>query len=935
MMSASPALAVSPSARWSTVETPHFRIHYPAGPNMPLLAQRLARTCEAAHAALTPRLNWTPATKTDVLLTDDVDSSNGSASSFLRPVMTFYAEQPDDLSVLNDYDDWLWGLVVHEYAHILHLDNATGPPAWLNAVFGKLFNMNELLPRWYTEGLATFEESNLSSGGRLRSSLFDAWLRATVIEGKTFSLAETTHVPVRWPRGSLAYLYGGHFLGFIARKHGEEALARFNARYGARLIPYALNATALDAMGEDFISLYREWQEDLKRQYEAQLAPVRAAGLTPFTPLTTSGQGTSQPRFSPDGSRLFYVEVGPDRRPAIRSIRPDGSDGRSEVRLWTDATFDLSPDGNRVAFSAADVHDQFYVFEDLSEADLKTHRTRRLTWGLRATEPEYAPDGKTLAFVGRSGGGFTYLGLYNFAARTVTKLYEPPLEGKVFTPTFTPEGDALVFGQQVNGGRHLRRLQLNTGEVTTLLGDRFMNVQPRFADAQTLLFSSDRTGIYNLYAMDLATGEVHARSNVETGAFHPEPSPDGGSLAFTHYSSRGYDVAVMKGGDVPALPERAARPAPLYSDAPSVTYPVTGYRPWRSLLPQYWLPYMVGDPRGYVLGVQTAGSDVVGRHAWSASAGYGVTSREPTASIEYQAHVIYPVLSFAAGTGIAQAPGFAAGLYDRHWLLQANAQFPYDTLDSSMAVTFSYEWRLIDPQHTVHLEPDDPVPVLPRRGTVGALGVTFSWSNVRRYAFSISPEEGHAFSLTVRKSMAALGGSFDFTTAQAQYQTYLALPWKKHHVAALRLSGAAALGDVGSRRVYSLGGIALNDPVMQALEGDRASGLYLRGYPPGAFSGNLYLLGTLEYRFPLADLDFGLGTLPLFFRRLHGAAFADVATLGDGALQLGPVRPSVGLELRTELTVAYALGAELRLGLARGLSSRGIWDVYLALGSSF
>src|SRR4051794_32822690 len=84
--------AVPPTAHWRTVETPHFYVHFPDGPNQESLAQRLARTCEAAHAALTPRLEWAPARKTEVLLTDDVDSPNGSASASLRPVMAFYAD---------------------------------------------------------------------------------------------------------------------------------------------------------------------------------------------------------------------------------------------------------------------------------------------------------------------------------------------------------------------------------------------------------------------------------------------------------------------------------------------------------------------------------------------------------------------------------------------------------------------------------------------------------------------------------------------------------------------------------------------------------------------------------------------------------------------------------------------------------------------------
>ncbi len=932
------AHAVAPTARWFTLETEHFRVHFHEGAHMEALAQRIGRTAEAAHAALTPRLHWTPSRKVDVLLTDDVDSSNGSASSYLRPVMTFYAELPEDMSVLHDYDDWAWGLVVHEYSHILHLDNATGPPAWINRVFGNQLMMNNLLPRWYTEGLATYEESNLSSGGRLRSSLFDMWLRATFLEGKPFDLAETSHVPTRWPRGNLAYLYGGRFLGFIAERHGEDALARFNRGYGARLLPYALNATALDTIGEDFIHLYREWQASLVEGYARFLAPARAAGLTPVSVLTTAGQSTDHPHFSADGQRLFYLELGPDRRPAIRSMRPDGSENRKEAQLWADAIFDLSPDGKKLIFSSSEIFEEYSIFDDLYEVDLQTRSRERLSWGLRATEPAYSPDGKSVAFVARSGGGGTWLGLLTLEDRKLTRLYEPSVDNRVFTPSFSPDGGALVFSQQVDGARQLRRLNLATREVETLLGDRFMNLQPRYAGPERLLFSSDRTGIFNLYALELTSRAVRQLSNVETGAFHPDLSPDGKTLAFTHYSARGYDIATMSAQPPPLaapLPDRPPRPPPQYRDDPKVTYPVAAYNPLPSLLPQYWVPLLVSDPRGLAVGLETSGSDIVGRHAWALTAAYGLTSHEPAASLEYQAHVVYPLLGASVSTYTSQAPGFRTGFYDRQYAFTADASFPYDTLDSSMSVGISYEWRYLDPHYDVHLEPDQPAPLLPRRGSIGALALSWNWSNARRYAYSISAEEGHSLAFSVRKSTAVLGGTFEFAAVDARYQTYLALPWLKHHVAALRVAVGAAIGDVGNRPLYSLGGISLNDPVLQLFRNQRAGSGFLRGYPPSAFAGNTFALGTLEYRFPIADLNVGVDTLPLFFRRISGSVFTDVGTVGQEALQLGPLRPSVGVELKTELTAVYALGAELRLGLARGLSFRGIWDVYLSVGSTF
>ena len=109
--------SVRPTADWRTVETEHFRItyHEPLGALMP----KLAVICERAHAMLVPLLKHAPRFRTEVLITDDTDFSNGSASVTPFPVVRLYLSSPDNRSELNDYDDWLFALFVHEYTHVL------------------------------------------------------------------------------------------------------------------------------------------------------------------------------------------------------------------------------------------------------------------------------------------------------------------------------------------------------------------------------------------------------------------------------------------------------------------------------------------------------------------------------------------------------------------------------------------------------------------------------------------------------------------------------------------------------------------------------------------------------------------------------------------------------------------------------------------------
>ena len=55
--------------------------------------------------------------KTLVFLADDTDDANGFAGVLPRNAIQLNTTAPPGFSELDDYDDWLFGLIAHEYTH--------------------------------------------------------------------------------------------------------------------------------------------------------------------------------------------------------------------------------------------------------------------------------------------------------------------------------------------------------------------------------------------------------------------------------------------------------------------------------------------------------------------------------------------------------------------------------------------------------------------------------------------------------------------------------------------------------------------------------------------------------------------------------------------------------------------------------------------------
>jgi hypothetical protein len=434
------------------------------------------------------------------------------------------------------------------------------------------------------------------------------------------------------------------------------------------------------------------------------------------------------------------------------------------------------------------------------------------------------------------------------------------------------------------------------------------------------VFRSDRDGVSNLYALHLDDRSLVRLTNVLGGASQPSVSPDGRTLAYVAYSSRGYDVNVTSlsmDRASPAKPYVDHHPAPRPDPLPA-SGAVRPYRPWSMLLPRFWMPWIElgdGDDR---FGVATGGSDALLRNTWAAQVTWGRDAERVNARAFY----LYDRFRTTwLVTGQDQTDSYAEGLV-RTRRVDLQAAVPLRrTIRSiqTLSVTYRREREEL-------LGGQDPAP----RADLGGIETAYALATARSYPYSISPVDGSRVRLAWLREAKGLGSDLDLDKLTLDARFYQRLLGERD-VLAVRAAGGTTYGEPGFEGSFAVGGY----PDASLFDIVRTNNAVLRGYPDNAFSGRRFVTANLEYRFPLFTPERGWRSLPLFLRHFHGTVFLDAADAWSGAFQLEDVKTAAGVALGVDTAIGFALPVTGEVAVARGFGELGETRVYFRFGLSF
>ena len=948
--SSASAATIDPAFHFSTRETEHFHIHYHQG--LEDTARRAALLAERSHSLMTAAFGWTPQEKTHIVLADSSDLANGFATVIPYNLIYVYTVPPGPGTSIGQYEDWLGMVITHEYAHILTMDSSRGYSSITRTVFGKPFPgpdiisflsflltapPNVLLPDWWLEGVSVWAETEYGGRGRGNGTFYEMYLRTAVAEDDIPSVDMINGDPPDWPGGNRPYIYGLALMRHISREYGPGTLRDLNMGHAGRL-PYLISSPAQKTTGKRYSVLFRQAMDELKDEQQAKIDSITAEGLTIPAVYPVIGENMTNPSPSPDGNLLAMRASDPHRHESI--IIMDDKSGKvlHDIRVRpSDGRMAWAPGGRTLYFTETELDDGYNQYADLYAYDLDKGRKRRVTTGQRLKEPAASKSGLIAAITIRAES--QSLALINTSAETDGQNIQVLRDFKTMRlshPSWCPKERHLIFSARDNAGRsYIMAYNIKEGTLSTLIeADHDLDFPTYTTDGNRVLYVSDETGVFNIYALDILTGGSRRLSNLLGGAIDLELDMSGKMIYFSNYTSDGYRAAYIgypgvSAGDTVAPSISRSWPDEGFTNSPTPWPEEIGteaisdksYSALQSVMPRFWLPSFWADHQGAGPGILTAGQDALAYHSYIFTGGTGGGGRGYY-DIGYRYDRYYPTIYMSAGRiPILYSDFFNStsavndtDLYEQQEILSASVELAIRRLEWQAALEVGYEYR-----RQITLE--SPITVF--EGRRDNIFSAISFSSALGYPYSISKEEGRRLIFKLRDYSKSRNSDLDAREYTARYEEFTG--FGGHRVLYLLLGGGASTGDRIAQQSFRIGGTAAENMDYP-----------LRGYPPGYRAGDYIAFTTLEIRLALFNIQRGPGTLPLFLRQLHMALFAEAAAVWNKGESLNQeiADPSAGIELRLDVNLGYKMHVTPALGYAHGFSKDiGRDAVYLVISA--
>jgi TolB protein len=223
----------------------------------------------------------------------------------------------------------------------------------------------------------------------------------------------------------------------------------------------------------------------------------------------------SQPALAPGGKRLAFRNLDPTHL-GLAVLDLSNNDMSELTAHVEDSNPTWSPDTNQILFSSNKHGDRRWRLYVTSPAET---RGEGKEWNL-GRRPAWSRDGNRIAYQGcDERGSDCALWVMQPGAFNRARLTTDPSDT---APAWSPDGTQVAFISARAGNWELYLIEIATGQEMRLTNDPAVDVAPAWSpDGKELAFLSNRGGAWALYTLDVRSGQM--QKIITTGDAYPDP----------------------------------------------------------------------------------------------------------------------------------------------------------------------------------------------------------------------------------------------------------------------------------------------------------------------------------------------------------------------------------------------------------------------------
>ena len=493
--------------KWKFIDTESFRIIYPQGCDS--LAREYAFKLEKYKVPVSRSTGYMVGQGDGRLMPAVLHAYNGANGS-----VAWAPKRMDLFTIPTAYDPepmpWSTMLSIHEGRHVTQMQfGMTNSQKPFTYVFGEMWNIlvSLLYPGLYLiEGDAVMAETAFTPSGRGRTADFLNYYRIAFDNGDYRSWA-------RWQFGSQKHFTPDHYaLGYMTfgtirylydypdfMKDTYDMASRKLFNFSPAMAQIEKNRT-----GVKFKETFKEVCDTMQAMWNRD-AQARA----PFIPAEEiskpSSVYTNYSHTAILGNDIYTIKSGYQHSPTLIKIDDQGNETR--IRSMSYEMSDLVPDGNSLIWSEEIPDERWSMKSDsrIRSIDLKDRKKKYLSSRSGLTYNPSSADSTMVAVQYFTEGttGIAINGQSIVAPNSLQVVEAAWTEGLIYVSAISDNG----FG-----------IYSYDGTWDVVLEPQPVKIKDFKAYGNELMFTSDRTGVNELYHLNPTTGELRQKTVTKYGA---------------------------------------------------------------------------------------------------------------------------------------------------------------------------------------------------------------------------------------------------------------------------------------------------------------------------------------------------------------------------------------------------------------------------------